>query len=266
MRYRTTPVRFTGQHFTIDTILIADAIKIIGLKSHDIVLDIGAGKGFITTHLCQCSKQVIAIEQDKSLSRILRKKFASNEGVQIVCADFRKYDIPKKQFKVVANIPYGITADILRSLLFVNVEYCLGASLIMQLEPARKLAEKKAIDPYKICYHTFFDFKLMYSISPDSFVPPPTVQSALLKIERKKSQNLGIEMKEKYLDFLFFMLSKPDLPVQTALKRIFRKGQIRELAPSLNIHNKCTIAEFSPDEWSYCFKEMLKNVPERYHP
>lgn len=66
------PVRFTGQHFTIDKVLIADAIKIAKINETDTVLDIGAGKGFITVHLVRQCINVIAIENDKSLLCILK--------------------------------------------------------------------------------------------------------------------------------------------------------------------------------------------------
>ena len=65
------PVRFTGQHFTIDKVLIADAIKIAKINETDTVLDIGAGKGFITVHLVRQCTNIIAIENDKSLLSIL---------------------------------------------------------------------------------------------------------------------------------------------------------------------------------------------------
>ena len=68
------PVRFTGQHFTIDKVLIADAIKIAKINETDTVLDIGAGKGFITVHLVRQCINVIAIENDKSLLCILKNK------------------------------------------------------------------------------------------------------------------------------------------------------------------------------------------------
>lgn len=55
MNKNKLPVRFTGQHFTIDKALIADALKIAKIKKYDTVLDIGAGKGFLTVHLVsQC--------------------------------------------------------------------------------------------------------------------------------------------------------------------------------------------------------------------
>ena len=51
MTKKKLPVRFTGQHFTIDKVLIEDAIKQANINSQDTVLDIGAGKGFLTVHL-----------------------------------------------------------------------------------------------------------------------------------------------------------------------------------------------------------------------
>lgn len=78
------PVRFTGQHFTIDKVLIADAIKIAKINETDTVLDIGAGKGFITVHLVRQCKNLIAIENDKSLLCILKNKFANNYNVKIL--------------------------------------------------------------------------------------------------------------------------------------------------------------------------------------
>lgn len=133
------PVRFTGQHFTIDKVLIADAIKIAKINETDTVLDIGAGKGFITVHLVRQCKNLIAIENDKSLLCILKNKFANNYNVKIIDCDFRGYTIPKRNFKVVSNIPFRITSDILKSLMFDCVEHFMGGSLIMQLEPAEKL-------------------------------------------------------------------------------------------------------------------------------
>ena len=64
MKKNRVPVRFTGQHFTIDTRLINDAIRLADVQKEDLVLDIGAGLGFLTVHLAKNSDNVIAIEND----------------------------------------------------------------------------------------------------------------------------------------------------------------------------------------------------------
>ena len=62
MTKKKLPVRFTGQHFTIDKVLIKDAIRQANISNQDTVLDIGAGKGFLTVHLLKIANNVVAIE------------------------------------------------------------------------------------------------------------------------------------------------------------------------------------------------------------
>lgn len=259
------PVRFTGQHFTINKVLIADAVKIAGINKTDMVLDIGAGKGFLTEYLVHQCSSLIAIENDKSLSRILKKKYGNNPIVRIIESDFRSYTIPKRHFKVVSNIPFRLTSDILKSLMFDRVEYFKGGSLILQLEVVQKLLSDKVYNPYIVFYHTFFDLKLMYEIPQESFMPPPSVKSALLKIE-SRNISIGYELKEKYLIFITCLLHKPDLSVKIVLKTIFQKRQIRQISERYRIALNSQIVSLSAHEWKSCFIEMLDNVPERFHP
>jgi len=149
--------------------------------------------------------------------------------------------------------------------MFDSVEHFIGGSLIMQLEPVQKLFSKKVFNPYIVFYHTFFNLKLMYEISHESFFPPPKVKSALLKIERKK-MSISYEFKRKYLKFLICLLQKPDLPARTVLKTIFRKSQVRTIADKYGINLNCQIVSLTAKQWECCFLEMLDNVPEKYHP
>jgi 23S rRNA (adenine-N6)-dimethyltransferase len=81
------PVRYTGQHFTIDTVLTNDAIRLVDIQKNDLVLDIGAGSGFITVHLAKCSNNVVAIENDNVLISKLRSKFNMPKNVLVAGAD-----------------------------------------------------------------------------------------------------------------------------------------------------------------------------------
>ncbi len=265
MKKLKRPVRFTGQHFTVDTVLIADAIKTANIQPHDTVFDIGAGKGSLTIHLARCCKEVVAIENDRQLLEILRSRFARYHHIKIIGADFRNYKIPDKHFKVVSNIPYRITANILNSLMFEKVDFFLGGSIIMQKEAAQKFFSKKMSNPYMVFYHTFFDFQLICEIGPKSFLPPPGVRSALLKIQRKQSI-VPTAQKTSYIYFLLKMLQKPEVSVKTALKSIFRKRQMNALITKYGIDLNNVVTALSATQWSACFMEMLKKVPEKYHP
>ena len=265
MTKKKLPVRFTGQHFTIDKVLIEDAIKQANINSQDTVLDIGAGKGFLTVHLLKIANIVVAIENDTALVEYLRKLFSDARNVQIGGCDFRNFAVPKFPFKVVSNIPYGITSDIFKILMFESVENFLGGSIVLQLEPAQKLFSSKLYNPYTVFYHTFFDLKLVYEVSPESFLPPPTVKSTLLRIKRNQS-SFDFELKVKYLAFISCLLQKPDLSVKTALKSIFRKNQVRSISEKFGINLNSQIVCLSPSQWKNCFLEMLEVAPEKFHP
>jgi len=266
MTKKKLPVRFTGQHFTIDKVLIKDVIKQANINNQDTVLDIGAGKGFLTVHLLRNVQKVIAIENDADLTQNLRKKFANAQNVQVIGCDFKNFRVPKYPFRVVSNIPYGITSEIFKNLMFENVENFMGGSIVLQSEPAQKLFSNKIYNPLTVLYHTFYDLNFLYEISPKSFLPPPTVDSALLKIERKQTIAFDFELKTKYLVFISYMLQKPDLPVRTALKSIFRKKQVRSISGKFGIDLNSKIVCLSPSQWNSCFLEMLEVVPEKFHP
>lgn len=91
MTKKKLPVRFTGQHFTIDKVLIKDAIRQANISNQDTVLDIGAGKGFLTVHLLKIANNVVAIENDTALVEHLRKLFSDARNVQVVGCDFLQF-------------------------------------------------------------------------------------------------------------------------------------------------------------------------------
>ena len=186
-------------------------------------------------------------------------------NVQVVGCDFRNFAVPKFPFKVVSNIPYGITSDIFKILMFESLGNFLGGSIVLQLEPTQKLFSRKLYNPYTVFYHTFFDLKLVYEVGPESFLPPPTVKSALLNIKRKHLF-FDFKFKAKYLAFISCLLEKPDLSVKTALKSIFRKSQVRSISEKFGLNLNAQIVCLSPSQWLNCFLEMLEVVPEKFHP
>ena len=255
MTKKKLPVRITGQHFTIDKVLIKDAIEQADINREDTVLDIGAGKGFLTVHLLKRARNVIAIENDTALVKHLHKLFSNERNVKVSGSDFRSFEIPKTPFKVVSNIPYGITSYIFKIIMYEEVENFLGGSIILQLESAKKLFARKIYNPYTVLYHTFFKLKITREVSPESFLPPPTVKSALLHIKRK-NKSFDFELKTKYLAFISSLLLKPDLSVRTALKSIFRKGQIRAISEKYGIDLNSPIVCLVPSQWENVFRNV----------
>ena len=133
------PVRYTGQHFTIDKVLIDDAIKIAKINESDTVIDIGAGKGFLTVHLVRQCTNIIAIENDKSLLSILKNKFSNNTNVKIIDCDFRcgrfKYQVRiYSMFLLKTNIgdlKFNFSLGLLLILFCIYAKYCIDMVFIL---------------------------------------------------------------------------------------------------------------------------------------
>ncbi len=266
MKHNKLPVRFTGQHFTTDAALIKYIIELAEIQPGDLVFDLGGGKGHITDQLSQKTRHITVIEKDDALAKHLQQKYQSAQGLKVIHTDMLKYTFPDAPFKVVSNIPYSLTSHILRKLMYTNVSNFQGGSIITQLEPALKMISQSSYNPYSICYKTFYEISLVKQVHATSFNPPPTVKSALIHIQKRRQHIVPIEFIAAYLRFLFYLLKKPDINTLTALKKVFRKRQVRLFAEKYSIELEKSIIHLSVKQWANCFMEMQKRVPQVCHP
>lgn len=104
-----------SQNYLHSKQLVATLLSKSNICNDDIVIEIGPGKGIITNELAKKSKKVIAIEFDAKLAKTLSERYKESKKVQIIEMDFLKYKISVKEpYKVCANIPFNITADIMK--------------------------------------------------------------------------------------------------------------------------------------------------------
>lgn len=265
MSKRGIPVRKTAQHFTIDKKLIADAIRVASIKSDDTILDIGGGKGAISQQLVHYCNAIITIENDARLYELLKSKFREINNVKIVFSDINLFSFPKSAFKCVSNIPYKMTSGILRLLMYENYPFFIGGAIIMQLEVGKKMTSNVCYNPLLAFYRSFYEIKMERTITPFSFHPPPTVNSALVSF-RKKDYAIATEVKRKYFAFLNRMYRNPDQTILSALKSIFRKRDIRVIAKDHALNLELSVYAVPVSIWVLYFEEMLANVPEKFHP
>src|SRR5689334_15821622 len=109
---------FLAQNFLISSKLVRSLLETNSIQPCDLVYEIGAGRGMITAELAKNARKVIAIEKDPTLARQLRNRFQGVDNVQIIANDFLRYPIHDREYKVFANIPYNLTACIVRKILY----------------------------------------------------------------------------------------------------------------------------------------------------
>ena len=234
-----------GQNFLKDEAVLKRIIESANLSVDDVVIEIGPGEGAMTELLVGKCKKVIAIELDDRLIEVLHTKFVGNEsshspagegGVEIIHGDILKINLPKlieenelveSGYKVIANIPYYITAPIIRLLL--ETKYSPKEALLMvQKEVAERIVAKKgAMSILAISVQYYSEAKFLFTVFAQSFDPKPKVDSAIIRITR--NMELGAQNAEEVKKF--FRTVKAGFSAK-------RKTLINNLSSSLQLDKK----------------------------
>ncbi len=188
---RVRPKKRLGQHFVHDPNILRKIVEKASLGPEDVVVEIGAGLGSLTEPLARRVKKVYALEIDSSLADALRDRFSGTETVEVVWADALQFDFGaafrkwKRKMKVVANLPYEISSPMIFRLLKERECFSLLV-LMLQLEVARRLAAKpgtREYGPLGVWSQLYSDVEIAFQVKPNSFTPPPEVQSAVVKFQ-----------------------------------------------------------------------------------
>jgi len=186
---KVRPKRSLGQNFLSDDSAAKRIAESLGLKSDDTVLEIGAGKGALTGHLVECANRVLAVEIDARLCRYLRRRFRNAENLTVINTDILKTDLrdaiqPSGKCKVAGNLPFQITSPVI-SLLLGNRELIDTCALMVQKEVGFRICAlpgSRDWSPLSVAVRLRSDAEVLFHLKPESFYPPPRVDSSVIKI------------------------------------------------------------------------------------
>ena len=181
------PVRKSlGQHFLSDVRIlgkIADALELTGGET---VLEIGPGRGALTELLAPRARRLVAIEFDRALADLLRKKYAEQPNVQIVQADVLEADftaLANGPYVLAGNVPYYITTPIIFKAL--EIPRPERAVYLVQKEVADRLAASAGADDYgalSVNVQAVAKVERIARVPAGAFHPPPKVDSAIVRL------------------------------------------------------------------------------------
>ncbi|MBU1036789.1 ribosomal RNA small subunit methyltransferase A [Patescibacteria group bacterium] len=202
------PDKLKGQNFCIEQKVIEEMIKAANISPQDTIIEVGPGFGFLTDKLCNKTKEVIAVELDKKLFKIVKnlEKFYNN--LQAIEGDIlklkmenllsRKRTVEKFQnYKIVANLPYAISSVFLKK--FLTSDFKPQAmTLLLQKEVAQRIcAAPGKMSLLALSIQLYSKPVLIKIISKESFWPVPQVDSAILRIEKIHAFPFAKEVPEK---------------------------------------------------------------------
>ncbi len=235
--------------------LVRRLIRMSSIGPSDTVYEIGPGNGIITAALAHVAGHVIAIEKDTRFVRSLSERFRLFANVEIVEKDFLADSFPGN--KIFANIPFNITAQILRKILDERSHLDEGF-LILQKEAAQKFSGSPRETLVSILAKPFFEFQIMSQLRRTDFRPVPNVDSVLLAIKRRSVPLIPTPDFAHFRDFVRYGFRRWKPNLKLAYKHVFTYKQWKRLARELDFPLNATPTELSIDQWLGLYRNLQR--------
>ncbi len=260
--YSFFPKKRLGQNFTVNPDLLQRLVFYSSLNKDDIVLEVGAGLGFLTQLLSQKCKKVIAVEVDPTLVEILKEQLQGLKNVDLIEGDILKLSLPAFN-KVVSAPPYSISSPLLFHLLERKFDW---AVLILQKEFAERLAASVGNKDYGRLTVTIYyraDVELLDYVPKEMFYPAPDVDSMMVRL-KPRNPPFHVEDEETFFELVRTLFTQRNKKVRNALipflrKRELPKKEAVELADS-TIYSAKRVQKLAPEDFGILTNELLRKL------
>lgn len=234
-------------------------VALAGIAPGDRVYDLGAGTGLITGALVAAGAHVIAVERDANLARKLRQRFAGEAAVSVLEADLADVDF-RAPFKLVANPPFGRTAQLLRRLTG-EAPAPETAALVLQREAARKWAGLPRPTAVSLVAAPWFELSLAEPFRRRDFIPAPAVDVAVLGLAPRSCPHLDDDQRAAWAAFVRHAFGRGRSDARGAFRGLVSHLQWRRLAARLGLATDARLAELAHDDWLAIFRFALACAP-----
>ena len=270
-----------GQHFLASEDLAARVVDTLGDVSQSTVLEIGPGRGILTSLLAKRARRLIAVELDRVLAAQLRLKFGMERNVEVIEADILAIDFdslfgPKpglsrpgielkpQPVKVVGNLPYYITSDILLRL-FEFSKYFESIVIMVQREVADRVAAEPGGRDYGMLSATaqlYARVEKLFTLPPGAFVPPPKVHSTVLRLTIDPQQEkLGVAG-NGFIDFLRLSFGQKRKTLWNNLKTKYAGPELKRALAEAKVKPTARAETLKLEESAAIFRALRKAQAE----
>lgn len=195
-----------GQNFIYDDRVLDNLAEAAGIDPEEDVLEIGPGAGSLTGRLCDRAHHVLAVELDERLIPLLQAFLAEKKNFSLIQGDIMTLNLAeataglRKPYAVAANIPYYITTPLILRLLEAGRDIS-RMCLMVQKEVAEKILSapgKEGWGPMAIRCQYYCEPSLALSVPAECFTPPPKVDSAFIRLERRAEPPISVRDEDQF--------------------------------------------------------------------
>jgi 16S rRNA (adenine1518-N6/adenine1519-N6)-dimethyltransferase len=246
------PKKSLGQHWLYDEATLDAIIDCAEVQPTDTVLEIGPGLGTLTKRLVKRAQHVTAVEFDRELADRLPNAI-NNDALDVVHDDILGFDLTKLplNYKVVANIPYYLTSNLIRVLSESSNPFSTAAILIQKEVAERVTAQPGQMSILSVSAQFYCEVSLGPVVPAELFTPPPKVDSQVL-ILKYRTQPLFEDIDVKR----FFRLVKAGFSQKrkTLVNSLsgglaLEKGEVRRMLEAADITENTRAQALSLDDW-----------------
>ncbi|MFP3985318.1 MAG: 16S rRNA (adenine(1518)-N(6)/adenine(1519)-N(6))-dimethyltransferase RsmA [Candidatus Bathyarchaeia archaeon] len=257
--YEVFPKKRLSQNFMIDDHALELLCSYAAVRQSDIVLEVGAGFGFLTHILAQRSRKVIAVEVDARLVKALQHELACFDNIELIAGNILKTILPSFN-KVVSNPPFSISSSLLFFLLDKGFDY---AVVTFQKEFAQRLGASVGSKDYsRLTVSTYYrvDVELLDCVPKRAFYPPPTVDAVIVRLKPKKRPPFHVKNEKVFDELIRILFTQRNRKVRKAILPFLHKYRSEnrastEIADRLPFCSR-RVRELAPEEFGVLANEL----------
>ena len=256
-----SPNKVLGQNFLIEPSLYPKLANYAALDRSNVVLDAGAGFGFLARFLSDKCKAVIAVEKDPVVTSVLREQVKSISNITVVEGDVLKVELPRFN-KVISLPPYYLSTDLVLWILKKKVD-C--AVLVVQKEFAERLTAPVGVEQYSwltVVVTNLAEFQILDSVPKELFHPVPEVDSVILTIKPHTTEQFQVKDPAAFTRLVKSLFTERNKKLAKAITPYLKsnlkldKAASERLAQTLPYRTR-RVRELSPHE----FGEIANALP-----
>lgn len=267
-QFGVKPRKSLGQHFLIDETVLECILSAAELNPGDIVVEVGPGLGILTEGLAKQGAQVIAVELDRKLVTLLKRRLTAFPDVKIINADILRVTprqiLESKSavsalfqgYKVIANLPYYITSPLLRHF-FEALPQPSEMIVMVQKEVGEAMVAKPGNMSLLSVKTQFYSKPTIVSyVPPSSFYPPPKVDSVILRLDVYSQPPIEIPNPASFFDVVMHGFSSPRKQLRNSLAHSLDMppSQVTLLLEKTGIEGERRAETLSLEEWRELWK------------
>ncbi|MFH0918276.1 MAG: 16S rRNA (adenine(1518)-N(6)/adenine(1519)-N(6))-dimethyltransferase RsmA [Candidatus Omnitrophota bacterium] len=254
------PKKSLGQNFLIDKNILAKIIRACNLTKNDIVLEIGSGRGDLTSLLAQSAGKVYALEIDQRMYPFLEQALGAYQNCQIIKSDILKFDLSKflpanrikQKIKVIGNIPYYISSPIIEHL--IRYRQAISAAFItVQKEFGRRAnspAGSKEYGSFSCFVQYYCQCKILFEIKKHSFKPAPNVDSCFLSLQFREKPAVLVQNEERFFKLIRTAFNQRRKTLRNSLESLVVQDQLENFLQTAGIGKNVRPEELSLEQFA----------------